>query len=172
MSAHVLVLNAGSSSLKFSVFRSSDGQLDTRGQIEGIGTAPRLAVKDGRGEKLADDKLDASVRDARAAIEVLSGWLRSRYQGGRIAGVGHRVVHGGPRYSVPVLLSREILAELKGLAPLAPLHQIHYEGMKNTRDGGSRRLELRRDHSSSNELNGGTLVIQKPARPPCWSTSM
>ena len=56
--------------------------------------------------------------------------------------------------------------------PLAPLHQIHYEGMKNTRDGGSRRLELRRDHSSSNELNGGTLVIQKPARPPCWSTSM
>jgi len=125
MNAHVLVLNAGSSSLKFSVFRSSDWQVDTRGQIEGIGTAPRLTVKDERGEKLTDEKLQPSVGDARAAIEVLSAWLRSRYQGGRIAGVGHRVVHGGPGHASPVVVTREILAELKGLTPLAPLHQPH-----------------------------------------------
>ena len=125
MNAHVLVLNAGSSSLKFSVFRSSDGQVDTRGQIEGIGTAPRLTVKDERGEKLTDEKLQPSVGDARAAIEVLSAWLRSRYQGGRIAGVGHRVVHGGPGHASPVVVTRDILAELKGLTPLAPLHQPH-----------------------------------------------
>ncbi|HZL71453.1 MAG TPA: acetate/propionate family kinase [Planctomycetota bacterium] len=125
MTAHVLVLNAGSSSLKFSVFRSSDWQVDTRGQIEGIGTAPRLTVKDERGEKLTDEKLQPSVNDARAAIEVLSAWLRSRYQGGRIAGVGHRVVHGGPGHASPVVITRDILAELKGLTPLAPLHQPH-----------------------------------------------
>ena len=121
MSALVLVLNAGSSSLKFSVFR--EGTVDTRGQIEGIGTGARFSVKDERGEKLADEKLQ--VADSRAAIEVLSKWLRSKYQGGRIAGVGHRVVHGGPGHSSPVVVSREILAELKGLSPLAPLHQPH-----------------------------------------------
>jgi len=125
MNAHVLVLNAGSSSLKFSVFRSSDWKVDTRGQIEGIGTAPRLTVKDERGEKLSDEKLQPSVSDARAAIEVLAAWLRSRYQGGRLSGVGHRVVHGGPGHASPVVITPEILAELKGLAPLAPLHQPH-----------------------------------------------
>lgn len=121
MTGFVLVLNAGSSSLKFSVFR--DGEVDTRGQIEGIGTGARFSVKDARGEKLADEKLE--VADSRGAIDVLSKWLRSRYQGGKIAGVGHRVVHGGPRYSTPVVVTREILAELKTLTPLAPLHQPH-----------------------------------------------
>jgi acetate kinase len=128
MSAYALVLNAGSSSLKFCVFRQSPGtpwQVASRGQIEGIGTSPRLTVKDDRGEKLADEKLDAAVRDGAAAIDTLSGWLRSHYQGGRIVGVGHRVVHGGPRFSAPVVVTREILAELHALAPLAPLHQPH-----------------------------------------------
>jgi acetate kinase len=121
MTGFVLVLNAGSSSLKFSVFR--DGEVDTRGQIEGIGTGARFSVKDARGEKLADEKLE--VADSRAAIDVLSKWLRSKYEGGKIAGVGHRVVHGGPRYASPVVVTREILAELKTLTPLAPLHQPH-----------------------------------------------
>jgi acetate kinase len=126
--AHVLVLNAGSSSLKFSVFRKEPGgawPAESRGQIEGLGTSPRLSVKDARGEKRVDETLDPSIRDGRAAIEVLAGWLRSAYRGGRIVGVGHRVVHGGPRFSGPVLLTREILAELAALTPLAPLHQPH-----------------------------------------------
>ena len=55
--------------------------------LEGIGTAPRLTVKDAQGTKLVDDKLDASVRDGRAAIDTLAGWLRSKYDGGRIVGV-------------------------------------------------------------------------------------
>jgi acetate kinase len=123
-----LVLNAGSSSLKFCMFQRQSGavwQVGVRGQIEGIGTSPRLTVKDAQGAKLVDDKLDDSIRDGRAAIDVLSGWLRSRYQDGRIVGVGHRVVHGGPRFSVPVVVTREILAELTELTPLAPLHQPH-----------------------------------------------
>ena len=128
MEAYALVLNAGSSSLKFCVFQRPQGvpwRVEARGQIEGIGTAPRMSVKNERGEKLLDEKLDPSVRDSRAAIDTLSGWLRSKYHGGRIVGVGHRVVHGGPRFGGPTVVTREILTELKELTPLAPLHQPH-----------------------------------------------
>jgi acetate kinase len=128
MDPFALVLNAGSSSLKFCLFQQPKGaawRVEARGQIEGIGTAPRLTVKDGTGGKKVDEKLDASVRDGKAAIDTLSGWLRSAYPGGRIAGVGHRVVHGGARFSGPTVVTREILAELAALTPLAPLHQPH-----------------------------------------------
>src|SRR6478736_9856929 len=128
MDPFALVLNAGSSSLKFCLFQQPRGaawRVEARGQIEGIGTAPRLTVKDGGGGKKADEKLDAAIRDGKAAIDTLSGWLRSAYPGGRIAGVGHRVVHGGPRFSGPTVVTRETLAELKELTPLAPLHQPH-----------------------------------------------
>ena len=128
MDEYALVLNAGSSSLKFCVFqrpRGGNWRLEARGQVEGIGTSPRLTAKDARGEKLTDEKLDPSVRDAPAAIDVLGSWLRSRFGGGPIVGVGHRVVHGGPRYSGPTIVTREILAELVELTPLAPLHQPH-----------------------------------------------
>ncbi|HYV34418.1 MAG TPA: acetate/propionate family kinase [Gemmataceae bacterium] len=128
MAAYALVLNAGSSSLKFCVYLQSPGvpwQVEARGQIEGIGTSPHLVVKDAEGAKLVDNKLAPSVRDSRAAIDTLAEWLRSRYQGGRIVGVGHRVVHGGARFSRPMVVTREILAELKQLTPLAPLHQPH-----------------------------------------------
>jgi acetate kinase len=128
MDSYALVLNAGSSSLKFCVFQRPQAaawRIESRGQIEGIGTSPRLTAKNDRGEKLVDDKLDASVRDGRAAIDTLAGWLRSKYQGGRIVGIGHRVVHGGARFSGPTLVTHEILADLKELTPLAPLHQPH-----------------------------------------------
>lgn len=128
MTSFALVLNAGSSSLKFCVFmRSQDAswQVEARGQIEGIGTSPRLTVKDAQGRKLVDEKFEPSVRDGHAAIDIVAGWLRSKYQGGRLVGVGHRVVHGGPRFSGPTVITRELLAELKELTPLAPLHQPH-----------------------------------------------
>jgi len=128
MDPYSLVLNAGSSSLKLPMFQRPQGpdwQVGARGQIDGIGTHPRLSVKDERGEKLVDEKLDPSVRDGRAAIDVLGNWLRSNYQGGRLVGLGHRVVHGGSRFSGPTVVTREILAELKELTPLAPLHQPH-----------------------------------------------
>jgi acetate kinase len=128
MDSYALVLNAGSSSLKFCMFQHPPGapwQAGARGQIEGIGTAPHMTVKGAGGEKLVDEKLDPSVRDGRAAIDVLSGWLRSHYQAGRLVGVGHRVVHGGSRFSGPTVVTRPILAELTALTPLAPLHQPH-----------------------------------------------
>ena len=108
MDDYALVLNAGSSSLKFCVYaRPQDGawRLEARGQIEGIGTSPRLSAKDGAGERLADEKLDASVRDGRAALESLAGWLRARYGGARVLGVGHRVVHGGAGFAGPTVVT-------------------------------------------------------------------
>ena len=128
MDDYALVLNAGSSSLKFCVFaRPPDGawRLEARGQIEGIGTAPRPAAKDGAGEKLADQSLDAAVRDGRGALDSLAAWLRSRYGGARVLGVGHRVVHGGARFAGPAVVTPQVLEELRALVPLAPLHQPH-----------------------------------------------
>ena len=124
MDDYALVLNAGSSSLKFSVFQRPDGQswrLEARGQIEGIGVSPRLTVKDSNGETIANQ--DADVRDGREAVNALAAWLRSKYGGSRVLGVGHRVVHGGARFKVPTVLNPQVLEQLRELIPLAPLHQ-------------------------------------------------
>jgi acetate kinase len=127
MDDFALVLNAGSSSLKFCVFQRPDGErwrLGARGQIEGIGTSPRLSVKDANLRKVADEQLDTStVQNGSDAIGALALWLRSQYAGARVLGVGHRVVHGGARFTKPVVITPEILRELKELIPLAPLHQ-------------------------------------------------
>ena len=121
-----LVLNAGSSSVKFCVFERAGEKgwgVAARGQIEGIGTSPRLTAKDPDGVFLANEALDAGVNDGHAAIDALTAWLKSKWGGARILGVGHRVVHGGRRYSQPVVLTRKILADLSEIIPLAPLHQ-------------------------------------------------
>jgi acetate kinase len=126
MDDYALVLNAGSSSLKFCVYRRPFAEvwrLEARGQIDGIGTAPRLTAKGEDGTSLADETLDASVKDGRLAVQVLAGWLRARYGGSRVLGVGHRVVHGGRTYAAPCIITSKILVELRALIPLAPLHQ-------------------------------------------------
>ena len=126
MDDYALVLNAGSSSLKFCVFQrlsEKDWQVASRGQIEGIGTAPRLSAKDARGVVLAGNSLDATVSDGHAAIDALASWLRSKWHGAHVLGIGHRVVHGGMRYGQPVLVTRQILSHLYEVVPLAPLHQ-------------------------------------------------
>ncbi|HKP67783.1 MAG TPA: acetate/propionate family kinase [Pyrinomonadaceae bacterium] len=125
MDDFALVLNAGSSSLKFCVFQRPGyhaWRLASRGQIEGIGTAPHLSAKNDEGEKLIDEDL-TGVETGSEAIEALSGWLRSKYAGARVLGVGHRVVHGGPKYDRPTIVDKEVLKELYDLVPLAPLHQ-------------------------------------------------
>jgi acetate kinase len=67
--------------------------------------------------------MDSTVRDARTALESLAVWLRSRYGGARVVGVGHRVVHGGARYARPTIVTPQVLEDLRALVPLAPLHQ-------------------------------------------------
>ncbi|MCI0612248.1 acetate/propionate family kinase [bacterium] len=126
MDDYVLVLNAGSSSLKFCVYHRQQTErwrLEARGQIEGIGISPRLSVKNSQNEKIADEKLPDTVRDGRNAIDTLGNWLRSKYGDARLLGVGHRVVHGGAKYAKPIVITKKILEDLRGLIPLAPLHQ-------------------------------------------------
>jgi acetate kinase len=131
MDDYALVINAGSSSLKFCVYRrpaEDVWRLESRGQIDGIGTSPRLTAKNAAGDSLASEKLDASVGDGRAALGVLAEWLRARYGGSRVLGVGHRVVHGGAKYAGPCIVTPEVLEDLRGLVPLAPLHQPYNIG--------------------------------------------
>lgn len=124
MDDYALVLNAGSSSLKFSVFQRPEGEgwrLEARGQIEGIGTSPHLSVKNADGERLVDQS--AGARDGREAVDALAAWLKSKYAGARVLGVGHRVVHGGARFKGPTIVNPQVLEQLRELIPLAPLHQ-------------------------------------------------
>ena len=129
MDDYAVVLNAGSSSLKFCIFRRPQNEAwdwASRGQIEGIGTAPRFSAKDGSGQKLEDRELDKSaMRDGRSALEALASWLRSTYGGASVLGVGHRVVHGGAHYAGPTVVTPEVMKDLRELIPLAPLHQPH-----------------------------------------------
>lgn len=128
MHDYALILNAGSSSLKFCVYarpQANDWHLESRGQIEGIGAWPRIFARDADGRTLIDQTPSTPVDDGAGALEALAVWLRSMYGGGRVLGVGHRVVHGGARYTGPVIVTGQVLAELHSLIPLAPLHQPH-----------------------------------------------
>jgi acetate kinase len=125
MDDYSLVLNAGSSSLKFSVYRQPEGKewrLESRGSVES-GASQRIYAKDGVGRILIDEIPEATLYDSREALEELRHWLRSRYEGVQVAGVGHRVVHGGARFSGPTVITPEVISELRRLIPLAPLHQ-------------------------------------------------
>jgi acetate kinase len=126
MKDYALVLNAGSSSLKFCVFERPEKKgwrLESRGQIEGIGTSPRIVAKGDKGQVVVERNLDSGVRDGRDALAALGTWLSSTYRDAQVLGVGHRVVHGGSRHTGPTVITPEILSELHGLEPLAPLHQ-------------------------------------------------
>lgn len=124
----IAVINAGSSSIKFSVF-DEQGRVLRRvlaGSIKGLGGSPRFLVKNGTGQVLETkewlDGTSFSHEDAMTFLfETMPGWL----QGHRVCAVGHRVVHGGERYTASVRIDREVLRELEMLVPLAPLHQPH-----------------------------------------------
>src|SRR5215468_3825357 len=126
MSDTILVINAGSSSIKFQLFEvDADDQLQRRlkGQIEGIGVKPRLAAKDAKGEILVDKIWPAAeAADVPAALGKVVEFLRSEIGTLPIA-VGHRVVHGGPDYSAPLLIDDAVVERLEAFSPLAPLHQ-------------------------------------------------
>lgn len=122
----ILVVNAGSSSVKFQLFSvEGEGKLQRqiKGQMDGIGSRPRLRASGANGDSLADRAYPIeSVPDVRAALGIAGGWLRDELRISPIA-VGHRVVHGGPNYDRPVLIDHGVVARLERLAALAPLHQ-------------------------------------------------
>jgi acetate kinase len=124
----VLVLNAGSSSIKFSVFALGETGLQEgyNGQVSGVGTAPRFVARDAVGFTLADEKLSsAEYGDHAACLARIGAWLREHADGLELLGVGHRVVHGGVDYAEPVRVDDAVMAKLEALVPLAPLHQPH-----------------------------------------------
>jgi acetate kinase len=124
----IAVLNAGSSSIKFSLFaQTEEGPLVVaRGQAEGLYTSPRFVAKDDGGAVIGEKKWGDGVKLGHAgALEHLVAFLRERLAQHRLIGVGHRVVHGGQEYTRPVRVNAAIVAALEKYIPLAPLHQPH-----------------------------------------------
>jgi len=124
----IMVLNAGSSSIKFSAFDVEGKALElvTRGQVEGLFSSPHFVAFDAQGEKTGENAWGEGARLEHAdAIAYLGAFLRGHGVGHRLIGVGHRVVHGGAHFTKPVLTNAHVLDELDKLTPLAPLHQPH-----------------------------------------------
>jgi acetate kinase len=124
----IAVLNAGSSSFKFSLFaaRGDEPELIARGQAEGLYTAPRFVARGGAGELLSEKSWGDGVRLGHdGALDHLVAFMRAEFAGHVLVGVGHRVVHGGLEYAQPTRVDAPTLAALEKYVPLAPLHQPH-----------------------------------------------
>ena len=123
----ILVLNAGSSSIKFCVFRRGTGSVlerDLRGQVSGLATSPRFVLRRA-GQVLTDIALGDEPLTHKAALARLADDMEGRLGGARIVAVGHRVVHGGLEFMAPTRIDAAVLARLDHYVPLAPLHQPH-----------------------------------------------
>lgn len=129
MSDTILVINAGSSSLKFALYgaQQEPGReaLLCSGQISGIGRIARFDAVNGAGAGLDGPQLSPDATHE-AAMGLLQPWLQQRFPTHVLAAAGHRVVHGGSRFSAPVRIDESVLAEIRRLIPLAPLHQPHH----------------------------------------------
>lgn len=126
----VLVLNAGSSSVKFQLFALPAGggaaHRLRRGQLSGIGARPRFEVRDGGGAIMLERAPDpAEVAGAAAGLALVIDWIEHDLGGAVPVAVGHRVVHGGPCFDAPLPVDDAVFARLEALVPLAPLHQPH-----------------------------------------------
>ena len=131
MAQAILVLNAGSSSLKFSVFLAGGPELELslRGQAEGLYTSPKFVGKDAGGKTVSERSWrEGESIGHEGAIAHLIAFLQSSRGDHRLIAVGHRVVHGGMDYSQPTRVTREVVQRLEKLVPLAPLHQPHNLG--------------------------------------------
>lgn len=128
MTDAILVLNAGSSSIKFSVFIQRDGGLDLalRGQVEGLYTSPQFIAKRADGAVVSEKSWGDGFQLGHAgAIDHLRQFLRESRGEMKLVGVGHRVAHGGIKYFDPVRVDKKVLGELERIIPLVPLHQPH-----------------------------------------------
>jgi len=126
MSERIAVINAGSSSIKFALFEEGTSErLLFRGQLENIGSKPRLWVDNANGDRIAEDEWGASGLDHPAATMVILQTAIGLLGGQPVSAVGHRVVHGGTRFTGPAVVTKDVIASLKALTNLAPLHQPH-----------------------------------------------
>jgi len=139
----ILVLNAGSSSLKYCAYDAQGDalRLVLRGSLDGLYTSPTFRAADASGTEVETRKWgDGTELGHGGAVAFLADFLRSHGEGHTLVGVGHRVVHGGVRFAQPARVNDELLAELDTLCPLAPLHQPH--NLKPIRILAERRPEL------------------------------
>src|SRR5262245_37194080 len=126
MNRALFVINAGSSSIKFKLYRviGDDIEIVLGGAVDGIGSKPRLKAKDHDGKVLVERAFPVGdISSPAKAQQVLTDWLTAQIKDYAIVGIGHRVVHGGPVYSQPVLVDDQVLSRLETFVPLAPLHQ-------------------------------------------------
>jgi acetate kinase len=127
MIPHILTLNAGSSSIKFGLYRLPDGTgneppIVARGLVDGIGTGPWIKVKNASGAVVADRALPEEANHAdglQAALGCL--YLESN----AVITVGHRIAHGAPAFPKPIVIDQRVFAQLAGYTPFAPSHQPH-----------------------------------------------
>src|SRR5580765_2276980 len=126
MAQQIAVMNAGSSSIKFAVFQDdADQTLMFRGQVENIGVGPRLTAEGPGGESLVENEWGAKELDHRSATRIILQTCIGLLGGEAVEGIGHRVVHGGTQFTAPARVTKDVIAQLKTLCPLAPLHQPH-----------------------------------------------
>jgi acetate kinase len=129
MTETILVLNAGSSSIKFSLFAEAgvEPAIVARGQLEGIDTSPHFIAQDAAGQTVSEQRWAQGTRlGHNGAVAHIGDWLQATYADQyQLTAVGHRVVHGGVDYAAPVRIDRDVVAQLEKLTPLAPLHQPH-----------------------------------------------
>ncbi len=128
MAGAILTLNAGSSSIKFALFRAgplSELQRISHGQVERIDTKPHLAAWGASGTLLDEKDWGDSPPDFRSLVETIIAWAENHLGSDRLIAVGHRVVHGGPDHSAPEQVTPALLSDLDRLTPLAPLHVPH-----------------------------------------------
>jgi acetate kinase len=120
----ILVLNAGSSSIKFTLFADTDPLSRLcDGAVESLGHTAHFDARDAHGVTLVDRDLAGATHES--ALRVLLDWFESAFIGHRLVAVGHRVVHGGASYVAPALVDETVMSGLRALVPLAPLHQPH-----------------------------------------------
>lgn len=120
----LLCLNAGSSSVKFSLYRAANGapELLFGGQIEGLLTQPSFKAKDAQGNTLHERQWDQPQRRAEA-VEIILEYVKSEVKGYKLAAVGHRVVLGGTEYPHSVIVNDDVLSVLDHYVPIVPSHQ-------------------------------------------------
>jgi acetate kinase len=129
MKQGILTINAGSSSIKFALFpleHPISPEAEVSGQIDGIGAeTTKMVAKNKAGERIADQLLEGTKVNHAQAFDALLKWFTASHANWQIVAVGHRVVHGGERYSQPTIIDDTVLGHLQSFFPLAPLHEPH-----------------------------------------------
>ncbi|WP_104696919.1 MULTISPECIES: acetate/propionate family kinase [unclassified Helicobacter] len=121
----ILVINAGSSSLKFKIF-DLENQAIASGQVEGIDQAPSFKAKNSKGEVIAEHAWsEKEAHNHALVLEYLISWIMETFKEYKLRACGHRVVHGGTIFNKSVRIDDKVIADIESLVPLAPLHQPH-----------------------------------------------